>query len=88
LKKDIEFNIPIIDTEIDSMIKNKEKSSQNIEKMLDTLLDYLSLGVGEDQFIKLNSYYRSICPEYSAEYNGFYQEIIEKQVLRVLSRNY
>jgi hypothetical protein len=79
LKKDMEANIPILNKEIDSIIKNKEKSPQKIEWVLDTLLDYVSMGIGENQFIELNSYYSSIHPKYSAEYDKYYHEIIDEQ---------
>ena len=76
LKKDMESNIPDLDKEIDRMIENREESSQRIEGMLDILLDHLYMDVGKDQFIRLNSYYSTICPDYSAEYSRFYDEII------------
>jgi len=35
------------------------------------------LGVGKDQFLKLNFYYGSFCPEYSENYSKFYHEIVD-----------
>ena len=78
LRKLMESNIPILETEIDSMIEKREESPKEIERLLDTLLDYLHMGIGEDQFLKLNSYYSSFCPENSAEYDRFYREIFNE----------
>lgn len=77
LQDSMKSSIPILEKEIDSIIQNKEKSSNEIEKILDILLDYLHIGLGKEQFVKLNSYYNTFCPEYSAEYNEFYKKIID-----------
>ena len=76
LRKQMESKIPILEGEIDLMIQNREERLENIEGVLDTLLDYMDLGVGEKQFLKLNSYYASFCPENSAQYDKFYQESV------------
>lgn len=77
LKGSMESNIPLLDLEINSIIENREQSFIRIERLLDTLLDYLYLGVGKDQFLKLNFYYGSFCPEYSENYSKFYHEIVD-----------
>lgn len=81
LKKRMESNIPVLEKEIDLIIQNKEKNPKTIEYILDTLLDYMNLGVGEDQFRKLNSYYSSFCSENSAEYDKFYHDIVDPSAL-------
>ena len=78
VRKDIKSNLPLLEKEIDSIIENKVKSSEKIEIILDTLLDYLYAGVGESQFKKLNSYYHSFCPEFSKDYENFYSELRDR----------
>ncbi|MFP4656479.1 MAG: hypothetical protein ACLFNK_02770 [Candidatus Woesearchaeota archaeon] len=77
LREDMKHNVPILDREIDYIIEVRNQSIERIENILDTLLDYSQMGVGEEQFIKLNSYYHTFCPEYSAEYSWFYDEIMD-----------
>jgi len=76
LRKQMESNIPILEREIDLMIQNREERPENIEWVLDTLLDYIDLGVGEKQFLRLNSYYASFYPENSAQYDKFYLDTV------------
>ncbi|MCX6710972.1 MAG: hypothetical protein NTZ02_02680 [Candidatus Woesearchaeota archaeon] len=75
ISKQMESNIPSIDSEIDAIIRNKERSVKKIEGLLDTLLDYMNLGVGETEFKKLNAYYESFNKENADVYDGFYQEL-------------
>ena len=77
LRKDMESNIPLLDDEINYIIENQDRSSQKIERILDTLLDYLQLGIGEEQFKKLNSYYATFCAGFSMKYDKYYHELID-----------
>ncbi|MEA3379176.1 MAG: hypothetical protein U9Q69_06110 [Nanoarchaeota archaeon] len=78
LRDIMKSNVPLLEHEINSIINNQERSPKRIEWILDTLLDYLYMGVGKEQFKRLNSYYKSICLEFSAEYDKFYHEIIDE----------
>ena len=78
LRANMESNIPLLEMKIDLIIESKEISPKKIEGLLDILLDYMYAGVGEDQFKKLNSYYSSFNPEYSAEYDKFYHELLSE----------
>lgn len=72
----MESYIPELEQEIDEMIEKREKAPKRIENMLDLLLDYLHMGIGEEQFIKLNTYYGSFCPTHSAQYDAFYHDTV------------
>jgi len=74
----MEATLPLLDAKIDEMIKNQERSSKRIESVLDTLLDYVGMGLGEEQFKRLNAYYGSFCAELSAEYDRYYDEIVQQ----------
>ncbi|MBU0470139.1 MAG: hypothetical protein KKA62_01515 [Nanoarchaeota archaeon] len=75
IKKQAEENLTSINVEIDDLIKNKIQSVDRIEYLLDTLLDYGYLSVGEQEFKRLNSYYASFNPINAKIYDSFYEEI-------------
>ena len=73
-KKEIENIMPTIKQDIDHIISNHIEDVKEIENILDTLLDYLDLGYGEQEFKKLNKYYSTINKENSRFYSNFYNE--------------
>ncbi|MFC3813277.1 hypothetical protein [Lacihabitans lacunae] len=56
-------HIPKIDAEITQMIDNKNKDTQVIERYLDTLLSLTMYGIGDELFIKLLEYYKTVDAE-------------------------
>lgn len=78
LKKKIEEIMPSVNQSIDTIIGNDITSCLVIERLLDQLLDYTSLGLGEEEFRKLNKYYATINKEnasfYEKEFDTFYSE--------------
>ena len=77
LRSMMEASLPSLANEVDSIIKEKDKSIQRIEHILDDLLNYMQLGVGEREFIRLNKYYASFNRENAGSYNQFYSEMKE-----------
>lgn len=75
IRKQIADVLPLLDSEITLIIENQEKSPQRIEWILDTLLDYGYMGLGEAQFNRLNSYYETFNKENATEYILLYHEI-------------
>ncbi len=75
VRKNIEETLPYINDEIQNIISSKNKDEHRVEKLLDTLLDYCYLGMGKDEFNKLNNYYFSFNSKNSKEYEKFYEEI-------------
>ena len=75
LRQNYQDLIPEIRKDITKIITDKETSTKKIEKILDTLLDSMPLGYGDQEFKRLNKYYQKINPEYSGEYDKFYKEI-------------
>lgn len=55
----VEASLPALQNQIDEIIQKQEKDPQKIEPILDILLDYGQLGVGEAEFKQLNKYYAS-----------------------------
>ena len=77
LRKRMESNLPLFDEIIDDMIATGDRDERAIERILDTLLDYGYMGMGEKQFNRLVEYYGTFSPKYAEEYRGFYQELSE-----------
>ena len=75
VKRRIEKIIPNISEEIDSIVDRKIESQNRIESILDQLLDFSMMGVGSEQFERLNKYYSSINAEAAEFYRKQYQEV-------------
>lgn len=75
LKGKIEDSLPSIRESIDIIISNNITTCLVIERLLDQILDYTSLGLGEEEFRKLNQYYATINKEnatfYEREFDKF-----------------
>lgn len=67
--------MPIIGQEIDTIIQNKVKSKKQIEFLLDSIMDYIPLGFGTDEFKRLNNYYRTFNTENALGYDRLYKQI-------------
>ena len=77
LEEVIDVNIFHINNEIDDIIQKKNKPIRRIEDLLDTLLEYMNFGKGENEFKRLNSYYETFNPEDAKIYEKFYSETEE-----------
>jgi len=69
--------IPAVREEVDFIINNQVDSIEEIERLLDTLLDYAHVNQGTEEFKRLNAYYATIHQENSETYTRFYNEIFE-----------
>lgn len=56
-------HFPALEQEAFQLIKNKPADKNAIENMLDTILSLTDLGIGNDLFIKLLEYYKTIDAE-------------------------
>lgn len=81
IKKSIQYfndslqkHIPAFEIEVNDLIEKKCSDTNKIENTLDTLLSLTNHGVGNDLFIKLLEYYKTINEEgalfYWNEYDG------------------
>lgn len=77
LKKRMEENLPVINLEIDEIILSGDKSVKKIEQILDMLLDYMNLNVGEEEFKRLNNYYSSFNKKNAEEYEKIYRNYFD-----------
>ena len=77
LKKLMEKELPYLQHEVKDILKSKSRAVDRIEKTLDVLLNYGQLGVGEDEFKRLNSHYASFNPENAKFYADSYKDMNE-----------
>ena len=77
IKKTLEDSLPIIDNHINTIIQTQSQDIKTIEQTLDTLLDYIPLGLAQDQFTKLNNYYHTFNEHNSNIYNSYLLEALE-----------
>lgn len=76
VKERAEAGLPAIRSEIADMIEKKETSTKRIEHLLDTLLDFTRIGMGDREFQQLNDYYAQVNREKAKQYAGFYQDVL------------
>ncbi|MDQ1354260.1 MAG: hypothetical protein QG657_4569 [Acidobacteriota bacterium] len=73
--------MPIIRREVREIINSKSNSEARIERALDTLLNYLHWGFGQQEFIELNDYYFSIDKENAAQYRHMFDEMMDDNIV-------
>jgi hypothetical protein len=64
----LEQQMPVIAAEVTALIANETTDSNTIEHTLDSLLSLTEMGVGEELYIRLLEYYKTIDPEGAAFY--------------------
>lgn len=77
-KQEMEAVLPQISSEITAIISEKERDIKNIESILDILLGYIQVGVGEAEFRRLNSYYSSFNADNAKFYADAYDEMLRE----------
>jgi len=73
--------MPVIRQEVRGIINEKSNSEPRIERTLDTLLNYLHWGFGQQEFIELNDYYFSIDKENAAQYRQMFDEMMDDNIV-------
>ena len=77
VKRWIGVLLPSVRQDISSIVDNQVRDSRRIERLLDDLLGYMSLGMAEKEFHALNSYYATFNPEHAKQYERFGREMSE-----------
>lgn len=75
LKRKIKKIMPSVNESVESIIHDNITSSIAIEQVLDQLLDYASLGFGEQEFKRLNRYYTTTNKENAAFYEREFNKL-------------
>lgn len=74
-QQSLQSHLPALESEINAIITNKEQNKNTLEYSLDTLISLTDMGVGNELFIKLLDYYKTI----DAEGASFYWEEYDKK---------
>jgi hypothetical protein len=74
-QQSLQSHLPELECEINAIIKNKVQNKNTIEYNLDVLISLIDMGVGNELFIKLLDYYKTI----DAEGASFYWEEYDKK---------
>ncbi|MBA3901459.1 MAG: hypothetical protein H0X62_14845 [Bacteroidetes bacterium] len=75
--KSLEQHLPVLEEEIDDIILSETEDKNMIESTLDTLVSLTDLGVGNDLFVKLLEYYKTIDTEGAQFYWNEYDKQVE-----------
>jgi|GEM_PF-1066051 len=59
----LQRQLPALEADVNALIKNKVQDKNTIEYSLDTLVSLTDMGVGQDLFVKLLEYYKTIDAE-------------------------
>jgi hypothetical protein len=74
-QQSLQSHLPALEGEINAIITNKVQNKNTIEYNLDVLISLTDMGVGNELFIKLLDYYKTI----DAEGASFYWEEYDKK---------
>jgi len=74
-QQSLQSHLPALECEINAIITNKVQNKNTIEYNLDVLTSLTDMGVGNELFIKLLDYYKTI----DAEGASFYWEEYDKK---------
>lgn len=72
--KSIKQQLPLMESEVNTLITTKSTDSNAIEHCLDTLVSLTVHGIGDDLFIRLLEYYKIINVEAAAFYWNEYDK--------------
>ncbi len=61
-------HLPALEADVNQLIKSKNQNTKTIEHILDTLLSLTDMGIGENLFVKLLEYYKTVDEEGAAFY--------------------
>jgi len=75
IKIKAEKHTRVLREHINDLICEQSKDTRDIERTLDILLDYATLGVGYKEFFKLNMYYWQVDKKAANDYFRFYRKI-------------
>ncbi|MCX6709586.1 MAG: hypothetical protein NTV63_01360 [Candidatus Woesearchaeota archaeon] len=77
IREQAEYTLPVYRKDVDKIIDTQVKSASEIENILDCLLDLCLIGVGDEEFKRLNSYYMSVDSEKAKSYDQFYKSMFD-----------
>ncbi|HLD40385.1 MAG TPA: hypothetical protein VJB13_04555 [Candidatus Nanoarchaeia archaeon] len=76
LQKKAQKNMPALKVLVGTILEKKVTDKIEIEHTLDTLLDYTMLGLGKEEFERLNDYYGSVNKDHANFYWRHYRDML------------
>jgi hypothetical protein len=73
----VEDQMPFIKSRMNELIASKSRDIKEIEQLLDILLDYQFMGVGEKEFKKLNKYYSTFNKQASNDWTRIQKDLLK-----------
>lgn len=67
-QQSLQQHLPALEAEINHLIVSKNTNKNTIENTLDTLLSLTQMGIGNELFVKLLEYYKTVDVEGAAFY--------------------
>ncbi|MBW2967318.1 hypothetical protein KY362_02415 [Candidatus Woesearchaeota archaeon] len=75
----VQWGLKYVQQDIECIVLWNDRPAHRIETLLDTLLGYIYMGRGDEEFKLLNEYYHILHDENAAEYDRIYEEITNDQ---------
>lgn len=69
--------MPFIKGRINGIIKSKSRDTKEIEQLLDILLDYQFMEIGEKEFNQLNKYYGTFDKEANSDWKRIQKDLLK-----------
>ncbi|MEM0230850.1 MAG: hypothetical protein QXJ50_00275 [Candidatus Woesearchaeota archaeon] len=76
VRRKAESVMPFVHSEIERIIMTNDRKIEDIEYLLETLLEYCALGVGREEFLRLNRYYAMLDKKNAEAYLRSYEIIV------------
>jgi hypothetical protein len=67
-QESLKQHLPALEADVNQLIKTKSQNTKTIEHTLDTLLSLANIGIGENIFVKLLEYYKTVDADGAAFY--------------------
>jgi hypothetical protein len=76
--KQAEQNFLLVKPAVDWIVEHQITSQTSIEKTLDTILGFVPIGIGIEEYHKLNDFYSTLYPKEAKEYKKLYKKICDE----------
>jgi hypothetical protein len=67
-QESLKQHLPALEADVNQLINSKSQNTKTIEHTLDTLLSLSNIGIGENIFVKLLEYYKTVDADGAAFY--------------------
>jgi len=75
LQTSMKAHLPMLEQAVNLIITRQSSDPKEIEHLLDSLLDFQQMGIGEALFIRMLEYYKHLDPEAAADYWEYFDKM-------------